>query len=253
MKGKKTVFLYGFHPVAHAWLNPKRRCHRLIASENGAVKFQKTLAQGMGLPRPQPTIKPREFLDRLSKGQTHQGLILEVEPLDGCDFKVFFRQPRENYRDVIILDQVTDPHNVGAILRSAAVFDCLAVIAPRRHAAEVTDIVGKSASGALEYVPLLEAPNLSYALERLHKLGYWSLGLDENASTALDEVLFPPLTALVFGAEGKGLRRLTTQRCSQLAFIPSKGKIKTLNVSNTVALTLYQRQRSLSRSSPSNL
>ena len=233
--------------MAHAWLNPERRCHRLIASEAGASKFQAILERSTALPRPPLTVKPRAYLDRLSGGEPHQGLILEVESFSRPDFKEFFTSRPEAYRDVILLDQVTDPHNVGAIIRSAAVFDCMAVIVPRHHAPEVTTSIAKSACGAVEYIPMVAVSNLSYALRFLHELGYESVGLDEHATTSLYRIPFSPLTAFVFGAEGRGTRPLTARQCSHLARIPSDGDIKTLNVSTSVAIALYEKQRSLQK------
>lgn len=236
-------WLWGRHAVLAALANPARRVRRLLATPEAMT----TLA-GVGiearLTEPRPQILDRGALAALlPDGAVHQGLALEVEPLPPREIEDIL-EAREAAPDLlVVLDQVSDPHNVGAILRSAAVFGARAVITQERHAPPVTGTLAKSASGALEHVPLVRVVNLARALDQLKGAGFWCIGLDEHATAPLTELAPPQRAALVLGAEGEGLRRLTRERCDVLACLPARGPIAALNVSNAAAVALYELTR----------
>lgn len=239
--------LFGLHPVAAAWTNPDRRCTRLLATEAGLASLAGALdqARAAGLERPKPTVTERTELDRLlPPGAVHQGLVLDAAPLPEIDLDDIVRQGSMREGDVIVvLDQVTDPHNVGAILRSAAAFGASAVVLPDRNAPELTGTLAKSASGAAEVVPLVRIVNLARSLTELREAGYWCVGLDESGARTLARMELKGRVALVLGAEGSGLRRLTMERCDEIARLPTGGPIGSLNVSNAAAVALYELAR----------
>ena len=236
-------WLYGRHAVEAALGNPARRCRRFIALNETAAEARalleaaraETPAAGLEV------LDRREFERLLPPGAVHQGLALAAEKLAERDLNAFIADlPRDKEpRIVVVLDQVTDPHNVGAILRSAAAFGALAVMVTEHGAPAVTGVLAKAASGALEEMPLLRVANLARALEQLKNAGFWSLGLEENAERTLGELDLPPRIALVLGAEGSGLRRLTREHCDFLGRLPTRGVMASLNVSNAAAVALY--------------
>ena len=240
-RSRASTLLYGFHTVAAAWLNTQRECYSLRVTRCALESLQDTFeqARGLRLKRPVATITSGATLDALVPGAVHQGMVLEVRAFAEPDWKEFTRQPAKG--DVIVLDQITDPHNIGAILRSAVIFGCRAVIILRRHMPVITGVVAKSASGALEHITLFRVANVSCSLEQLRTVGYTCVGLDQRAQQILPSLSFSTALVFVFGAEGKGLRRLTLERCDVLTKIPTYGKMNTLNVSNAVAITLYER------------
>jgi 23S rRNA (guanosine2251-2'-O)-methyltransferase len=239
------VWIYGLHAVAEAWCNPDRACLRLLATpaamEELAGTFEKARKKGINRPNPEHTDKIS--VDKiLPQGAVHQGVGLLVKPLAEEDISVLISS--ENPPSVLlILDQVTDPHNIGAILRSAAAFGAGGVVLTERHAPSATGVMAKTASGALEHVPLLRVVNLARTLEELSECGYWCIGLSEHGTRTLAEVDLSGKVALVLGAEGTGLRRLTAQRCDELARLPTSGPIQALNVSNAAAVALYEIKR----------
>jgi 23S rRNA (guanosine2251-2'-O)-methyltransferase len=250
-KAARPIFLYGLHTVAAAWLNPARECRRLLVTEPGLAALEATIhrARALGLTRPGANTVGRPELDKLlPPGAVHQGAALEVGPLEELDMEDLCRWPEEKLPGaVVVLDQVTDPHNVGAILRSAAAFGAGAVIVTERHAPEATGVLAKSASGAVDVVPLIRVTNLARALGDLQKVGYWCVGLDESGRRPLPELDMTGRVAIVLGAEGSGLRRLTQERCDDLARLPTSGLISTLNVSNAAAVALYEWARGRSK------
>ena len=243
-KGARPVYLYGLHAVAAALLNPERECRRLIVTPAGLEALESTLyrARAAGLTRPQPNTVGRPELEKLlPQGSVHQGAALEVAALEEVDLEDLLRLPEdERPGAVVVLDQVTDPHNVGAILRSAAAFGAGAVIVTERHAPEATGTLAKSASGAVDVIPLIRVTNLARTLSDLQKAGYWCVGLDESGKRTLPELDLSGRVAIVLGAEGPGLRRLSAERCDELARLPTSGRIGTLNVSNAAAVALYE-------------
>ncbi|MEO0702510.1 MAG: 23S rRNA (guanosine(2251)-2'-O)-methyltransferase RlmB [Pseudomonadota bacterium] len=237
-----TVWLFGLHAVRDALMNPAREKLRLVVTRNAADR----LGAALGTGGPEPEIAdPRKFTAPLDPGAVHQGAALEVKPLNWGSLEevVMSGQGRPV---VVALDRVTDPHNVGAILRSAEVFGARALIAPSRHSAPETGALAKTASGALERQPYLRVGNLSNALEQLRALGFTLLGLDGTGDQTLEAALADcgdrPV-ALVLGAEGPGLREKTKTTCDALVQIGAAGGFGSLNVSNAAAVALYATQR----------
>jgi len=249
--GESSPWLYGHHAVAAALANPRRRLRRLVSlAENAAAVAQLAAAAAARLPAGElPEVLPREAFDELlHPGAVHQGIAALAEPLPTLaldDLLSRLGPPAEDRatRIVVLLDRVSDPHNVGAVLRSAAVFGALGVILPEHGAPPVTGTLAKAASGALEHVPLLRVVNLARAIDRLKPAGFWCLGLDEAAERSLPELHLSGRVALVLGAEGGGMRRLTRERCDILASLPASGPIRSLNVSNAAAVALYELTR----------
>jgi len=243
--------LYGRHAVAAALANPQRRWRRLVvmAGQEGeaAALVAAARAERRG-PRAAPAEEAVRVLDRsafnllLPDGAVHQGWALAVEPLVPPDLDDVLRaaEPGSGRSIVVVLDQVTDPHNVGAVLRSAAAFGAAAVIIAEHGAPPVGGVLAKAASGALDCVPLVRTVNLARALDRLKEAGYWCCGLDESAPASLAALDLGPRVALVLGSEGGGLRRLVRERCDYLARLPTRPALSSLNVSNAAAIALYE-------------
>jgi len=183
-----------------------------------------------------------DFTALLPEGAVHQGLALAVEPLAAPDLKDVLRRAAtlSGRSVVVVLDQVSDPHNVGAVLRSASAFGALAVVLPMHGSPPVTGALAKAASGALESVPLVRIVNLAHALDRLKAAAFWICGLDETASQTLAALDLGERVALVFGSEGGGIRRLVRERCDYLARLPTRTQQSTINVSNAAAVALYE-------------
>ncbi|SMH54010.1 23S rRNA (guanosine(2251)-2'-O)-methyltransferase RlmB [Azospirillum agricola] len=243
-RGAQGAWLYGLHPVTAAWTNPERRVHRLLATEAGRAALDGALATARtaGLSRPGLTIVDKTELDRLMPpGAVHQGVAADVAPLPDVGIDDLCNElAGESQAVIVVLDQVTDPHNVGAILRSAAAFGARAVVVTERHAPETTGVLAKSASGALEAVPLVRVTNLARSLAELQQAGFWSVGLAESGKGTLAQLDLTGKTVLVMGAEGSGLRRLTMERCDVIARLPTGGPVGSLNVSNAAAVALYE-------------
>jgi len=231
------AILYGWHTVKAALENPARRIRRLYATENA---LRRLADDGVALPVEPELVRPDAIAARLGPDAVHQGLLAEADPLPSPDL--------EDLADtgiVLVLDQITDPRNVGAILRTAAGFAVAAIVTTARHSPEATGVLAKSASGALDYVPIVTVQNLARALAEMKERGYLLIGLDSTGDADLSEVPLTAPLALVLGAEGKGLRQLTRATCDRLARLDLPGKIKSLNVSNAAALALYVASRRL--------
>lgn len=234
----ETVWLFGLHAVRDALVNPARQKLRLVLTKNAADKLVEAIAEAGLEPE---IVDPRKFDVPIDEGSVHQGAALEVKPLNwGSLQDIAASGPGAPL--VVLLDRVTDPHNVGAVLRSAEVFGARAVIAPQRHSAPETGALAKTASGALERQPYLRVVNLADAMEDLKAMGYVLLGLDGEAEMTLGEALAEagsrPI-GLVMGAEGPGLRDKTRDTCDRLVRIPASGEFGSLNVSNAAAVALY--------------
>jgi 23S rRNA (guanosine2251-2'-O)-methyltransferase len=227
--------LYGWHTVKAALENPARKVRKFLATENAARRLaEEGVAAGPEI------VRPTAIAERLATDAVHQGLYLEADPLPSPDIAAI-----AGSGPVLVLDQITDPHNVGAILRTAAGFDVAAVVTTARHSPEATGALAKAASGALEYVPIVTVQNLARAIAELKERGYLMVGLDSSGATDLAEVPLTAPLALVLGAEGKGLRQLTRESCDYVGRLDLPGRIKSLNVSNAAALALYVATRRL--------
>jgi 23S rRNA (guanosine2251-2'-O)-methyltransferase len=225
------AILYGWHTVKAALENPRRRFRRLLATENAARRLAE---DGVKLPLAPELVRPDAIAAQLSPDAVHQGLLAEADSLQSPAIEDLAAEGI-----VLALDQITDPHNVGAILRSAAAFGVGAVVMTARHSPEATGVLAKSASGALEHVPIAEVGNLARALEALKAGGFLLIGLDSLGTADFAALPLASPLALVLGAEGKGLRQLTRTTCHQVARLDLPGTIKDLNVSNAAALALY--------------
>ena len=227
--------LYGIHAVEAALRNPKRRILRLLATGNAARR----LAPALAVAGIEPEIVAPRDLDRVAEaGAVHQGVLLEALPLDPVRLDQVSRNAT-----ILLLDQVTDPQNVGAIMRSAAAFAAGALVTTARHSPQGSSVLAKAASGGLEWVPFVAVTNLARAIEELKDYGFTVVGLDSEAATPIDRAELRGPVALVLGAEGRGLRRLTRAKCDHLVRLDLPGPIKSLNVSNAAALALYALRR----------
>lgn len=238
-KPERGEWIYGVHAVKAALGNPARQALRLIATRQAAADLSGDTAAI------QPEIVPREEIDRvLPRGAVHQGLALQTDPLPPADIEDLANEAASRDRAVVVvLDRVSDPRNVGAILRSAAALGACGVVVTERHAPEATGALAKAASGALETVPLVRVVNLARALDRLKQAGMWCLGLDSEGDTEIGDADLTGRIALVLGAEGAGLRRLTRDHCDLLLRLPMTDAVPSLNVSNAAAIALYAASR----------
>ena len=259
--GEAGIWLYGVHAVRAALANPRRRCLRLLATAEAEKRTFPAPPDGeesqkSGIPTPAMETVARERIDQLlPAGVVHQGLALLAEPLPQPAIQELLapgrppgrgaeqsgrRVERSGRQVVVVLDQVTDPQNAGAVLRSAAAFGAAALITTRRHAPAESGTLAKAASGALEYVPYVQVGNLARALDALKSAGFWCLGLSGDAESSLAAADPGGPLVLVLGAEGTGLRRLTREACDIMARLPTRGPIDALNVSNAAAVALYE-------------
>ena len=233
-------WLYGAHTVMALLANPARRYSRILVCDPAvAAQIATTITNTV---QAAVEMVPRDVLEAmLPDGAVHQGIAVLASPLENipleeiCDQANTLPEAR-----IIVLDQVSDPHNIGAIIRTAAAFSALAVVVQDRHTPTVTGVLAKAASGGIEHCPLVRVTNLARALETLQRAGVWCIGLDSEASQSLRSAKVSGPTALVLGAEGGGLRRLTRDVCDALAVIPYSGPLASLNVSNAAAIALYE-------------
>ena len=238
----ERTLLYGWHSVKAALENPNRRIRRIVVTENALRRLRES---GADLPVEPELVRPEGFLAYVPADAVHQGVLAEADPLPAPSIEDLSPEGI-----VLVLDQITDPHNVGAILRSAAAFAVTALVTTSRHSPEATGVLAKSASGALEYVPIAAIPNLARGLEALKARGFLIVGLDIDADLDLSATPLRLPLALVLGAEGKGLRQLTRTTCDALAKLTLPGRIKSLNVSNAAAIALHIASARLSGAAP---
>lgn len=225
------LFLYGLHTVEVALANPRRVIHAIYATRNAQARLEE---RGVVFPVPPQQVDVKWIDARVGEDAVHQGVLVETRPLEPVELTDLGRA-----RLVLALDQVTDPHNVGAIMRSAVALGADALLTTTRHSANETGVLAKAASGAVDMLTHIEVVNLARSLETLRKEGFTVVGLDSEGPAPLEETAVGPRTVLVLGAEGKGLRPVTREACDHLARVDVPGPIKSLNVSNAAVLALY--------------
>ena len=231
---KGFLWIYGQHAVEAALANPNR--------QKGKIRSVRPLPDSQTHGVAVEIVSKPELDSLCPEGAVHQGIAMQVKPLAPVFLDDVLKEKRQ--REVLlILDQVTDPHNIGAILRSAAAFNASAVLLADAHAPEETPTLVKSSCGGIEVVPLIRVSNLARAMETLKKNGFWILGLDGKAKKSVFEEKLPDKTAFVLGSEGEGLRRLTEENCDLLIKLPISPKMESLNVSNAAAIALYEFSR----------
>ncbi len=227
------VRLWGRHAVTAALANPERHVRKMWGTREALA--------ALDLPA-EMTVVFADVADlgRMVPGDApHQGLVIEADPLEDVWLGDLLAQGEGDRRPLLVLDQVTDPHNVGAILRSAAAFDALGIVTQDRHAPPESGALARAASGALETMPWVRVVNLARALEEIAEAGFWRIGLTGHATRTLAEAIGGQRVALVLGAEGEGMRQNTEAHCDELAKLPISGKVESLNVSNAAAIALY--------------
>lgn len=233
--GGQRPRLYGRHAVIAALANPERTINRLWGTREALAALEL------------PPVLPMSYCDvtdlarLVPKDAPHQGIVIEVEPLDDVLLAdiLDFETSQDSRRPIVVLDQVTDPHNIGAVLRSAAAFNAACIVTQDRHSPPESGTVAKAASGALEDVPWVRVVNLARALDEIAEAGWWRIGLAGNTETVLGDVLDGSRVALVLGAEGDGMRQNTVEHCDQLARLPISPRMESLNISNAAAIALY--------------
>ncbi|MGK2912057.1 MAG: 23S rRNA (guanosine(2251)-2'-O)-methyltransferase RlmB [Sphingobium sp.] len=224
---------YGRHAVTAALANENRIVRKIWGTREALAALEL------------PPVLPIVYADVADLGRMvpsdapHQGIVAEVEPLDDIWLGDILEAGRDDKRPILVLDQVTDPHNVGAILRSAAAFDALGIVTQDRHSPAETGVLARAASGALEIVPWVRVVNLARALDEIAEANYWRIGLDGEAEVTLDKAIGESRVALVLGAEGEGLRHNSMAHCDILAKLPISPRMESLNVSNAAAIALY--------------
>lgn len=236
------TYLYGHHAVRAALLNSKRLVQRLMVTEASFENVREAYeqAQSLGLRRPEPVYVEKEDIERLlPRDSVHQDVLLDAQQPEEVFLDDVLNAANEKTK-LLVLDQVTDPHNIGAILRSAAAFGAAAVVVQKLHAPDITGVLAKTASGAVEVVPIVRETNLNRALEKMKEAGFFCVGLDERGKKTVAGLKLKGKVALVLGAEGDGLRRLVAENCDELASLPTSGDIASLNVSNAAAVALYE-------------
>ncbi len=242
----QELWLYGHHAVSAALTNPSRKCQDLLVTPDAATRLAKTL--DLLEPQRMPALQEVSAADIdavLPGGAVHQGVALKASRLDQAHIDEACAVREDERNVVVVLDHVTDPQNVGAVLRSAAAFGARALVLTQSHAPSETGSLAKAASGALDTVPYVQISNLARALDQLAELGYWRVGMASQAETTLPESDLSGNVALVLGAEGSGLRRLTAAKCDHLARLPTNPDFPDLNVSNAAAVALYEITRNV--------
>lgn len=246
--GPGTVTMWGRHAVAAALANPERdilAVHCASRVESVLEPLFTALPTSRRSTLPDPTVLDvRDLSDKVPPDAVHQGLVVIARPLASPGLEELVEKITSVPDSlIVVLDQVTDPHNVGAVLRSAAAFGAAGLVVQTRHAPPADGVLAKAASGALERVPMVEVTNIARALDTLKSSGFWCVGLSGDGQTSIDRARMDGRVALVLGAEGPGLRRLPRERCDVIARLPTETGFATLNISNAAAIALYEVRR----------
>jgi 23S rRNA (guanosine2251-2'-O)-methyltransferase len=231
-EGGKPRF-WGKHAVYAALDNPNRIVRRIWGTREALGEI--VLPPGV----PVTFAEVTDMAKLVAKDSPHQGIVIEVEPLEDIWIGDLLTEGENDHRPLLILDQVTDPHNVGAILRSAVAFNALGIVTQDRHAPPETGVLARSASGALEMVPWVRVVNLARTLDEIGEAGFWRIGLKGDTDITLEGAISGMKSALVLGSEGEGMRQNTEAHCDVLARLPISDRIESLNVSNAAAIALY--------------
>lgn len=237
-KLSKDLWLYGVHPVTLALQNPNRHIKELwaVKGSTDSLKLPKNLLVKF--------VTRDQIESQVGREAVHQGLALKCDPLPAYSIEDLIADTRDTEKAVVVLlDQVTDPHNIGAIMRSSIAFNASAVILPDAGAPEETGVLAKSASGALELIPLIRVTNLVRTMEQLKKADFWCVGMDGYAKKTISDSKLPSKCVFVMGSEGDGMRRLTSENCDYMTKLPMNSRIESLNVSNACAIALYEWNR----------
>lgn len=241
-KTSKSLWIFGRHACFSALVNPKRKIHQILLTKSSKEEFLSLhLSKSTALPAPQ-IVDTRVLESIVGENAVHQGIALELSPLEEPSLEEICKKASER-AIILVLDQVTDIQNIGAILRSAAAFGINALVLTEYNAPTETGAMARAASGALELIPIVRATNLAQALDALKDHGFWCVGMDGEAKASLEEISKFEKLALVMGAEGKGMRRLTKKHCDLLVKIPIHKQMESLNVSNAAAIALYEATR----------
>jgi 23S rRNA (guanosine2251-2'-O)-methyltransferase len=236
-KNRMQASLFGTHAVCEALLNPARKIKMLYVTEQAMDQIAE---KGIKSSAPTTIIDKRELDNALPRDTVHQGMALECEPLDEVNVQDLIAAASLKEKSVLVmLDQVTDPHNVGAIMRSACAFGADGIIMQKKHAPELSGTLAKIACGAIEHIAVAYETNLTRTLETLQDAGFFAVGLDERGECDINQFKTPEKCVLVLGAEGPGLRRLVKEQCDSLVRLPMSGNMPSINVSNAAAITLY--------------
>ena len=246
----KSLLLWGKHAVTAALENPDRRIYELFFSESSQTKIQKLIRSRLSISEASKiklnALSSKDITALLPDHSVHQGFAAIVGELDCGDLDFLINKTRSSkYSFVVVLDQVTDPHNLGAVIRSAAAFSVDAIIVHDRSTPRLDGALGKAASGALEHIPIIRTKNIARAIDKLKKSEFWCIGLSDDAHNDLSSLSLYNRTVVVLGAEGEGLRRLTRESCDSLARLPPSLNFPTLNISNAASITFYEIRKHL--------
>jgi 23S rRNA (guanosine2251-2'-O)-methyltransferase len=240
----KHNLLYGLHPVAAAWVNPRRQIRHLFVTEAAIEALEPAFerAHTLELERPEPTLLDKAALDKLlPAGAPHQGAALDAVPLPFVDLDdVIAATAGDPQALVVVLDQVSEPVGIGAVMRSAAAFGARAVIVPERTAPPLTGLLARTAAGAVDAVPLVRVGNIARAIDDLKQAGYWSVGIDESGERRLDQLDLSGRSVIVLGPDGEVLRKLAAERCDEVARLPTLPANGSLNIAAAAAVALYE-------------
>lgn len=236
-----TVILYGRHPVSAALSNPDRQISKILCTQENADELKKLLEKNKRTPGLLSIVDRKEIDRLLPRDAVHQGFLLYCRELEDYTLEdiCIMAEGKENCH-VLILDQVTDPQNIGAIIRSCVAFDTLALIMQDKNAPAETGTMAKASAGMIEHLPLCRVTNLSRAVEQLKRAGFWIIGMDGYAQNTIDKINKSGKIAVIMGSEGKGMRRLVEESCDTTVKLPISPKVESLNVSTAAAIALYE-------------